>query len=81
MEFTLPLYDLKQLSLMLSVPATNLRAYVRSGELGAILLGREYKVPQNELDMFLKSRFGKLSRAGRPRKAQGNRGGRLRTTG
>ena len=79
MEF--PLYSLNELSLMLNVPATNLRSLVRDGKLRAVLLGREYRVPQDELDSFLQQRLGKLSRAGRPRKAQGNRGGRLRTTG
>lgn len=47
-------YTTFEIAELLNTPATTVRQWVQKGKLGAVKVGRGYRIPQSQLDTFLR---------------------------
>ncbi len=52
----------------LKIHENTLRGYIRNGKMIAVLSGTRYLIPQQEVDRYIASQTGRLSKAGRATK-------------
>ena len=53
-----PLMTVEEVSVMLNISEQTIRRYIRSKELNAIKFKRSYRITRDDLNRFIKERYG-----------------------
>lgn len=53
-----PLMTVEEVSVMLNISEQTIRRYIRSKELNAIKFKRSYRITKDDLNRFIKERYG-----------------------
>lgn len=54
-----PLMTVEEVSVMLNISEQTIRRYIRSKELNAIKFKRSYRITRDDLNRFIKERYGR----------------------
>lgn len=54
-----PLMTVEEVSVMLNISEQTIRRYIRSKELNAIKFKRSYRITKDDLNRFIKERYGR----------------------